>query len=298
MRLVIMGSSLPPYFGSSDSDLQELARRIGPLQAMAFDVDGTIADAEGSVGERAVAALRSLSQAGIEPIIVTGRILPVAADPLRRAGHHGIVIASNGTRIGDLATEEIIYSQPMPEEISRLAIQTGRELGLVTVFTLPDRLVVEVFEEGNRWTQGGYAVFKIDVQDLDTVDPTLIYNVMFGHPDPTYLDSLNTELKTRFPYIDRSMTNFYEMTAPGEGKDKGMQILAERKGIDLKKVAGFGDGGNDVSWLREIGHPIAVKNARPEVMEVCEARIGHHADDAVARFIENYLAEYSGPELS
>lgn len=277
----------------TDAQLQDLARQIGPVPAMAFDIDGTLADAQGTVNERSVAALRSLAQAGIEPVIVTGRPLIGATPPLESAGHQGIVISSNGARIKDLATDEIIYDSPMPADESREAIAVGRALGLITVLTLAEHFVVELEEIDDSWRQGGYAVFNLLQQDLTTVEPHRIYNIMFGHPDPTVLDAHAHTLRQHFPHLDRSMANFFEMPGSSEGKDVGMRILAERKGISLDDVVGFGDGGNDVEWLRVIGHPIAMENARPEVVAVSQAQIGLHHEDAVARFVENYLQVWS-----
>ena len=52
----------------------------------------------------------------------------------------------------------------------------------------------------------------------------------------------------------------------------------------------MGDGGNDVGWLSMIGWPIAMGNARDEVKEVARLEIGHHLDDAMATFVDDWLA--------
>ena len=52
----------------------------------------------------------------------------------------------------------------------------------------------------------------------------------------------------------------------------------------------MGDGGNDVVWLREIGHPVAMGNARDEVKQVALAEAPGHGEDGVAVLLERLAA--------
>ena len=53
-------------------------------------------------------------------------------------------------------------------------------------------------------------------------------------------------------------------------------------------VMGIADGDTDAAWLAEIGLPVAVSNAMPAAREAATLHIGHHADEAVADFLEEY----------
>lgn len=275
--------------GSSHDFLIALATAMGPVQAMAFDVDGTLAGADSYVSARTLKALGQLEERGIEPIIVTGRILPAAARILHDAHCPGIVIASNGAVVGDGATDEVLYSSPMPAALSRDVIDFGREHGLrVTLFLLRHMMADEEDFSSDflRDANNGEAVL---IGPIDEVDPSEIFKIMYAHPDPNYLDDLTPTVLERFPDFQRSLPNYFEIVGHGEGKQKALHLVADKLGWDRERIAGFGDGGNDVNWLREVGWPIAMENARDEVVEVCRAQIGHHADDAVADFIEVYL---------
>lgn len=279
-----------PIF-SQESEIRNFTRKIGRVPAMAFDVDGTLAGADARVSSRAIAALSALSLAGIEPVIITGRNLPIASQPLIDAGHHGIAIACNGALVGDTETGELLHAAPFTDELLVQWIETADEFGLVVIFSCENTLIMEKVIEDSPFSRDGYAVFKVEERPLREVSGDEVYDIMFAHYDTTYLDQLTPELQRRFPGIYRSMDNFFELVANGEGKDRALALVAEQRGWRMQEILGFGDGGNDVAWLSAIGLPIAMENARDEVKAVAKAQIGHHRDDAVAHFIEIYLDE-------
>ncbi|HEY9227592.1 MAG TPA: HAD hydrolase family protein, partial [Gemmatimonadaceae bacterium] len=67
------------------------------------------------------------------------------------------------------------------------------------------------------------------------------------------------------------------------------KILA-RRGLDPSQVAFVGDDFPDVPVLREVGLPVAVGNAVPEVAAMCRHRLHKHGGrGAVREFIEDFL---------
>ena len=70
--------------------------------------------------------------------------------------------------------------------------------------------------------------------------------------------------------------------------DKGVAIveLAKKLGLTMDQVMAFGDNLNDLHMMQVVGHPIAPENARPEILELAEAVIGHHKDQSVMAYME------------
>lgn len=275
--------------GHSRDFLTSLAKEMGPLDAMAFDVDGTLAGADSAVSQRTLHALTRLAQAGVQPIIVTGRIWPAAAGILHDAHSPGIVIASNGAIIGDGATDEILYSHPMSAQLSRDVIAFGREHDLTVTLFLLDHMQADEDDFSSRFLRDANDGEAVVIEPIDEVDPDDIFKIMYAHPDEQYLDELTDRILEQFPDFQRSLPQYFEIVDHGEGKEKALRIVADTLGWDLDRVAGFGDGGNDVDWLRDVGWPIAMENARDEVVAVARAQIGHHANDAIADFVDAYL---------
>ena len=68
---------------------------------------------------------------------------------------------------------------------------------------------------------------------------------------------------------------FVALTRAGICKGSAMREIAAAYEIDLRDVMYVGDAGNDLSALRIVGHPIAMANADPVVIEAAERTVGH-----------------------
>ena len=54
-------------------------------------------------------------------------------------------------------------------------------------------------------------------------------------------------------------------------------------------MAAFGDGGNDLEMLREVGCGVAMANAQPAVTAVANATTGTNQEQGVLQWIKNWL---------
>lgn len=82
-----------------------------------------------------------------------------------------------------------------------------------------------------------------------------------------------------------------DIIQPGRHKAAGLAELGQVLNISLREMAAFGDGGNDLEMLREVGLGVAMKNAQPEVKAVADAvTTGSNDADGVCAFLEAYLS--------
>ncbi|MCG0591816.1 HAD superfamily hydrolase [Lactiplantibacillus plantarum] len=72
-------------------------------------------------------------------------------------------------------------------------------------------------------------------------------------------------------------------------KAAGLAQLGQVLGIDLADMAAFGDGGNDLEMLREVGCGVAMANAQPAVTAVANATTGTNQEQGVLQWIKNWL---------
>lgn len=259
------------------------------VRAIAFDVDGTLAGADHMVSERTLRALAALDAAGIEPIVVTGRIVDAAVEILTAAGIDGYVIASNGAVAVDTRRAEPLHTAVMAaEDVEALvAFALAADVDPL-VFTATDMVV------GEASLAYDYLVTvhpesvtrKVPVRELPRDGVTKA--MLFGTTER--LDSLDGAVRAAFPRAVRSMDNVFELGPAGADKWVALAAILRRLGIDPRQVAGLGDGENDLSWLSQVGWPVAMDNAREPVKAVARLHIGHHGDDAAAAFVEALLA--------
>jgi hydroxymethylpyrimidine pyrophosphatase-like HAD family hydrolase len=81
-------------------------------------------------------------------------------------------------------------------------------------------------------------------------------------------------------------TQFVGLTRAGVTKGSAIRSVAEGYGLALQEVMYVGDAGNDLSALRIVGHPIAMGNADPAVLEAAGYAVGHVNEGGLAQALE------------
>lgn len=73
---------------------------------------------------------------------------------------------------------------------------------------------------------------------------------------------------------------------PGEAtKARAVRSVLHAAGLSGRRLVAFGDQDNDLPLLLAADHAVATANAAPSVKAVADEIIGHHGDDAVARWL-------------
>jgi hydroxymethylpyrimidine pyrophosphatase-like HAD family hydrolase len=81
-------------------------------------------------------------------------------------------------------------------------------------------------------------------------------------------------------------TRFVGLTRQGVTKGSAMRSVAEEYGVQLTDVMYVGDSGNDLSALRIVGHPVAMGNADPAVIEAAAHTVDHVDRGGLAQALE------------
>jgi Cof subfamily protein (haloacid dehalogenase superfamily) len=260
---------------------------LDAVQAVAVDVDGTLANADHEVSERTLTALRAAQDAGLLVVVLTGRARKSAVGIAQEAGLRTPVICCNGALIIDPTTAKTLRTVALPDDEVRALLDMADELDLMSSWWSAGEMIVSRADEGARLLE------LLNDQSVVVADPTsvrpgsVLKAMVSGTGDE--LDKAQDYLLSRLPRLSRSMDQFFEISPAEAGKWQSLQYVLNEFGIEPGRCLGFGDGGNDVPWLREIGHPVAVANAREEVKAVARYSTGHHADDGVATFLEELL---------
>lgn len=80
------------------------------------------------------------------------------------------------------------------------------------------------------------------------------------------------------------------VTLPGVNKAAALDFLGDRWQIGSAQMAAFGDSGNDLAMLQQVGQGFAVANAAPEVLAGAPQRLQHTNDQgAVCEQIDQWL---------
>jgi hydroxymethylpyrimidine pyrophosphatase-like HAD family hydrolase len=85
-------------------------------------------------------------------------------------------------------------------------------------------------------------------------------------------------------------TQFVGFTHEGVSKASAMRTIAEQYGVAMENVMYIGDSGNDLPALRVVGHPIAMANATPAVIEAAGRTVASDNEGGVAQALEIAIA--------
>jgi Cof subfamily protein (haloacid dehalogenase superfamily) len=245
---------------------------------------------DGQLHERTVKALRAARDAGLDVIVVTGRMVQSVRRYLEPAELHEPVICYQGAVIAD-AEGRWLRHEPIPLQLAREAIAAAEAAGYGPNVYVNDELYVSSVTEAAR----GYAGFqRLEIHEVGSLldwlhdPPTKL--VCVGDPDE--LDGLELRMKERFcerMYISKSLPHFLEFAAPGITKGAGLDWLAAHMGFTPERTIAFGDGENDIELVEWAGYGIAVENAHPRVKAVADWICPSAEVQGVAQVLEALL---------
>ena len=81
---------------------------------------------------------------------------------------------------------------------------------------------------------------------------------------------------------------FTDITSGEADKGKGLQVMAEYLGLDISETMAFGDGGNDISIIREAGIGVAMGNANEEVKAMADYVTSSVDEDGVKNALVHF----------
>ena len=111
--------------------------------------------------------------------------------------------------------------------------------------------------------------------------------------DPALVDELEAALAGRPGLVTyRSKPTYLEIANAACSKGDGLRALAEELAIDVVDTVFFGDNHNDVSAFAVAGTAVAVSNAVEPALDAATVVTGHHREDGVADYLEDWLASH------
>ncbi len=286
-----------------------------PVRLVATDVDGTILSyaqtMTGELSPRTLEAFRSVREAGVVVVLVTGR--PVRA--LRRISTAlellGPVIASNGAVTYDLAADTPIEAQALTADTLFEAKDLIRSLDPTVSFaaeTMAALHMEETFARGSLWFDekhrraAGVREDEIRLGPLDHTlerstgtlpeeEPALKLLAKTHAMDP---DAFIAETQERIGHLvtvthSAPGVSLLEISAKGVNKAQALHRYAESLGIGAKESIAFGDMPNDVEMLQWAGTSWAVGSAHHMARSAADRVTESCDDDGVALVLEKLL---------
>lgn len=275
------------------------------------DLDGTLLDKRGCASERNCAAIRAARDAGVEVIVATGRAFVESQAILAQIESLGPVIVAGGAMLCESMTGDTLDRSTMPADlvanISGSLIRHGHTAHILKDATAAsfDYLIVG---EGtlDPATQWWFDTHPVRVRYVDTLerdshpgDTVRVGTVANGTSLKKIADEMRDDLGdsvflqhwsavTATEAIG-SETHLLEAFHPQVNKWTMIERFCQRTGIDTNRVAAIGDGMNDLNMLRNAGLSVAMANADPGIVHLCDRVTEDHEADGVAHAIDQML---------
>jgi hypothetical protein len=253
------------------------------VKAIALDMDGTLLDPKGLIGEELIHKLKNLQQKGIKIFIASGRTQKEIADVFPSHVELDGYISANGMgaytedkQLAQYSLEESllkkviaearadsIYYEVHPLEGTRFALTDDKQYFTTELYKEIPRTLLE--NELNSRT----AAIGEKIEWVEELRYEQIVKVYFFSVDIEKINSWKRHLddlkkKTPFSTSSSSLHNV-EMMVPGVSKGTGIELLLEEYGIKKEDLLVVGDGENDLSMFKLAGHAVAMKNAEENI---------------------------------
>lgn len=267
------------------------------IKLIAIDLDGTLFNSSHQISDANRRAVHRAVQAGLQPVIVTGRgrrgaetALEMLELDLPYVCSAGALVcagrAQNGLRVISARTFDCIG------ELSPL-IAYARRAGLGLIADTPN---------GNFWFGDDAlgesldpltAVYAYESRrslepERDFARPLLKLTVVAG-PEP--MREVERIIDAHAPSLQHTFAGmlYQDVTARGVDKCSALQILAAHLGVTAEEAAAIGDQPIDIPMLRCAGVSAAMSNAPEPVRAAAQMLAPSNDADGVAWFIEHLL---------
>jgi len=242
-----------------------------------IDVDGTLVGAGGAIHPRVWQAVQRARDAGIHLALCSGRpAFGLALEYARRLDSGGWHVFQNGASVLNLSdgrSRSVAISAAWTGPLIDQARVSGEALEL---YGDTDYVV----ESTSTWAREHAELLGVPFapRAFESFAQPIVRAQWLLSPEKA-----RKVVSEPHPGLEVAQsgsplmpdTQFVGLTHSGVTKGSAMRSIAAEYGVSLGDVMYVGDSGNDLSALRIVGHPVAMGNADPAVLEAAGHSVGH-----------------------
>jgi Cof subfamily protein (haloacid dehalogenase superfamily) len=287
--------------------------RRGPFRLLALDVDGTLLDSSGALRPRTSVAVARAAEAGIRPVLCTGRRYRRARPIAEALGLEAPLVCNSGAIVKEPAAHRTLWRADFDATLLNEILAVFREHSEPIVSFTDLGLVGPDFLVERRAT--GRALFD-DYVDRNHEHAGVIpgwpdqphaHDRAFFHlcaigtrPEMLRFERVVTErlggrVRTFVQKSPLYSGTMCEVIRHDASKWAAVLHLAELWGVEPAEIVAVGDDMNDVPMLAGAGLGVAMGHAPEVVKAAADLVTGDHDDDGVAQLVESVLLPHEFP---
>ncbi|MGV0167053.1 Cof-type HAD-IIB family hydrolase [Furfurilactobacillus sp. WILCCON 0119] len=270
------------------------------IKLIASDLDETLLNTDGTLGQKNIAAIKRASAAGVYFVPNSGRGYASFEDNLRdlglaqQAGQYKI--SYNGAAILENKDDHVLATNGLPFALAKGVFDTGRTFDDVSchVYLLDELFIYHQTPTDAAYMASRQVPFeKMETPDLDFIKERPIMKVIFETPDVARQHELADKVMASYgDEVDVTFSSgrYIEFNRKGINKGRALLQLADLLGIDHAETMAVGDNFNDLPMIEAAGVGVAVANAVPEVAAKADVQtVATNDDGALAELIDQYV---------
>lgn len=280
-------------------------KRFKNIKLVVIDIDGTLVNLHGEVGEKTISLSRELKRYGIYCTLSSARSFHYSAHIAEELEIEKPIVTLDGALIKDLKNN-VVFKGAIKQSIIEKAIKIAEaNYGKITMcdeenlFVTPRNALIKE-----------YTRLSAPIKDVESFDDVKdILEILIYCEDKASLRVIRERLK--FPHtfgislsVTKSPSNeYYLLTVKRKGSDKlrSVKRLVNYLGLNKNNIAVIGDWHNDMPLFDYGGYNIAVKNAIPELKRKADyITLSTNNEDAVGEVLEilyNYKLNISSKDI-
>ena len=246
-----------------------------------LDIDGTLTPAGSNVPpESAMRAIRQAQANGHLVFLCTGRN-PAMLAPVLKLGFEGAVASAGGYVFrGD----EVLFDCPMTNEQLEIGMRLLKENGVFRTIEAKDATwgdedlgdFLAKAGDGNselvRWRKA--LAEELNILPMSAYDGRPVYKIVFMCLEYSQLEPARAALEKDFKFVvqELSARNCLngELINRNFDKGRGVRIVAEACGIEIKDTIGFGDSMNDLEMIETVGTSVCMANGADKLKAISD----------------------------
>lgn len=273
---------------------------------LALDVDGTLLDRSGRIRPRTAIAVRRAAEAGVRPVLCTGRRYRRARPIAEALGVDSPIVCNSGALVKSPSDHGTLWRADLPVDLLE---------GVLALWADRDEVVVSFTD---REPEGADFLVDRDPTGRPLADDYLGQNRPHADVDPTWRDdpggsgphyhlcaigegeamrSARDAVEARFggrvtTFVQRSpryLGTMCEVLRHDASKWSALLGVAAAWGVDPAEIVAVGDDMNDAPMIAGAGLGVAMGHAPPEILALADLVTLDEENDGLARFIEDYL---------
>ena len=290
---------------------------------IAIDIDGTLLKDDKTISNSTIKAIKEASAKGVKIVLSTGRPiqgLEKYAKQLNITSNDDYGIACSGAFVQCLGTKEVLFESTLTYDDMQYLYNVAKQLKItLNILLQKEALILTPTLNITTQLEALLSDLNMKIVDFTTLSKNIIINravyinenlhfkehlvgvikrnnykltipeISNGN-DSLVLDKENTpnELFNKFTIL-RPSYNTLEILSKGVTKGTGIQLLAEKLGIDKEEVICIGDSGNDIDMINYAGLGVAMGNATTQIKEVADFVTLSNEEDGVAHVINKFI---------